>query len=297
MSTKKETPPAEAQPGKRVLNGTQQHIEDCLMPKTREYVRDLTKVSCTGIKKLLRSAAHYEYEYLTEGVERDEQSDALIFGSALHTMTFEPEDFMNAIAIMPKMDRRTNVGKAEYEKFHLDNAGKTIITPEMHVQAKIMVAKIKAHPAVDTLFDFGWAERALTFTDPETEVDVLIKLDWIDGNGLILSDVKSCEDASPIAFGKQFINYGYDIQAALYVDGFYQATGIEPGAFVVIAVEKSQPHNVAVYYVNEEVLALGRKKYKRALRLYAECKNSGIWPGYGDEAMVLVVPNWAYSQF
>lgn len=46
-----------------------------------------------------------------------EQTDAMRLGTALHTLLLEPESYRARHPVAPKVDRRTNVGKAEWAAF------------------------------------------------------------------------------------------------------------------------------------------------------------------------------------
>jgi exodeoxyribonuclease VIII len=65
---------------------------------------------------------------------------------------------------------------------------------------------------------------------------------------------------------------------------------------VFLVVEKKPPYAVAVYVLDPESIALGRAEYRRDLQLYAECKRTGVWPGYGDKIQTIGVPQWKLFQ-
>lgn len=63
-----------------------------------------------------------------------------------------------------------------------------------------------------------------------------------------------------------------------------------------MTVEKLPPFAVAVYRIDEDALEAGRRMYRRALRLWAECLDRGIWPGYSDRIESISLPAWALNQ-
>jgi len=106
-------------------------------------------------------------------------------------------------------------------------------------------------------------------------------------------DLKSTEDASAEAFQRSAWNWRYWVQAAWYMDGVEQATGQRPDAFVFAAFEKAAPYAPAFYFADELMLDMGRKEYRRLLRILAECKATDTWGGYDTAVTPLTVPLWA----
>ena len=81
---------------------------------------------------MLDSPLHYWAAYLSpERVK--EQQDCFDFGTAYHTYVLEPDKFSQTIAVIPEgIDRRTKVGKAAWEAFQSESAGKVCIKqPDM----------------------------------------------------------------------------------------------------------------------------------------------------------------------
>jgi hypothetical protein len=94
-----------------------------------------------------------------------------------------------------------------------------------------------------------------------------------------LYDFKTCEDASPDACIRAVMNYGYDIQAAHYLETWAAATG-EHRLFRFIFQEKSAPHEVCVVELGEDTLFMARKRTARARDLWRQCLAADFWPGY-----------------
>jgi hypothetical protein len=64
--------------------------------------------------------------------------------------------------------------------------------------------------------------------------------------------------------------------------------------FVIVALEKEPPFVAATYVLDEASLEVGRRLYRKALRLLRQCKTRGIYPGYADELMRTSLPSWAW---
>ena len=71
----------------------------------------------------------------------------------------------------------------------------------------------------------------------------------------------------------------YDLSAALYIEGVFQATG-ERLDFAFLAMEKDAPYTPALYRAPEAMILSGMEKFRNALRLVQQCQSKGAWPGY-----------------
>ena len=62
--------------------------------------------------------------------------------------------------------------------------------------------------------------------------------------------------------------------------------------FFFIAVEKTEPYLVGVYYLTNEDLQRGRDEYKNDIATFIECVKRDEWPGYGDIVQPLNLFNY-----
>lgn len=111
-----------------------------------------------------------------------------------------------------------------------------------------------------------------------------------------LYDLKTTEDASPEAIMASVTRYGYDIQAAHYLDTWKAATG-EIRKFRFIFVEKSAPHEVAVVELDGEAIAMGYRKIARAREVWGNCAASNHWPGYPRGVIEVGLPAWHHERW
>lgn len=155
-------------------------------------------------------------------------------------------------------------------------------------------SRIHKHKIGSALFSDGDAESSIFWTDQETGVDCRGRIDWLKHDSMenrwIITDIKSTTNASPLSFQRDVFKYGYHIQSAFYWDALLQLD-MQPSSFVFAVWEKKQPYASAFYYLTPELLELGRKEYKRLIRIYAECLNKNSWPGYED-IQPISIPDW-----
>ena len=87
------------------------------------------------------------------------------------------------------------------------------------------------------------------------------------GNGgVILLDLKTCQDASAEGFPKSIARHGYHLQAAWYSDGYERASGQKVLGFVFACVESESPHAAAAYMLDDESLDKARAEVRRLLQ-------------------------------
>lgn len=120
------------------------------------------------------------------------------------------------------------------------------------------------------------------------------RTDIITGNGEFIVDVKTTDDVSKAGFGRTIANLGYHISAAWYLDVLYGLYGDEaPQGFAFIAVQKTRPFDVAVHYLTDQQIHLGRLIYRKYLRRLVRAMNENRWPGVADgEFIEAELPVW-----
>lgn len=203
-------------------------------------------------------------------------------------------------------DGNTPVTPADHAfvlEWHPKLVGREVMSPDDMDRIRAMAVAARSHPASRILFSQpGHAEASIFWRDPETGLRCKIRPDWVVHpcqlfpHGLIV-DGKSTEDASGPEFARQAFNLEYALQAAWYVDGYQRAMGTDqPPAFIWLVQEKARPFAIAVYSCGDDLLAYGRRKYRRLLRLLARCHATKTWPGYPEAVQPLEVPAWAQKQ-
>jgi hypothetical protein len=256
-----------------------------------EYLA-LERLSPSGAKLLARSPAHYSWSRENPYPE----TPALRIGKATHALALEGrEAFAAAFAVEPKADGRTKEGKAVKAAFAEEAEGKTILTASEAELVKGMAGAILAHPLAPALIAGGTTELSMLWDDPATGAPCKGRADLARlADGVIL-DLKTTQSAAPGDFARSVLNFGYATQAAAYLAGA-AALGADVSDFIILAVEKAPPFAVGVYRLPDAALEIGRRRWAAACALYAQCRESGQWPGYGEGIQELTLPNWALSE-
>ncbi|RMD92589.1 MAG: hypothetical protein D6811_06670 [Alphaproteobacteria bacterium] len=141
--------------------------------------------------------------------------------------------------------------------------------------------------------------------DPEhSEVAALAEIDGIWARamvdnappGRVLYDFKTTTDASPAACERAVMTYGYDEQAAHYLDCWKAATG-EERRFRFIFQEKEPPYEISVIELGGDDIEMARRKMRRAREVWRECLRSGHWPGYPRGVIQIDLPDFYHARW
>lgn len=219
-----------------------------------------------------------KYKYYKENPP--EQTENLLFGQYFHAITLQPECINDFFVVFPKIDKRTKEGKAIFEQLKIESQNKTIIPIDMAKKAEQMKKKIIENKLVERLLK-GKHETPYFWEDELTNEQCKCRVDSITeiGDNLVISDIKTTQNAETEAFTKSAIKYGYDMQAAMYCAGVEHVTKRKP-LFVFVAIEKNPPYAINILQADQLLLQRGYDKFRELLGIYHDCKVRNDWYGY-----------------
>lgn len=251
-------------------------------------------VSQSMLKLLARSPAHLKHAI--EHPEPDTPDQKI--GTISHIAVFEPDLLEKSCYVKPAnyQDPKTsdwkkwNGNATACKDWLAARTDKPIISQDDYTDICGIRDSVFRHPAAALALKVGKAEQALFAEDAETGMQLKAKCDWLSGNAIV--DLKTCQDASPAGFAKAVSNWGYETQAAFYLN-LASLLNLGKEHFIFIAVEKTAPYAVGVYELDEESIEIGRRKYRRLLSRYMECVVSEKWEAYSRNIEVLSLPAYA----
>ena len=222
-------------------------------------------VSVHQLMRLLRAPALYAHDRTTP----QQPSAAMRLGSLVHCAVLEPQAVAERYAAWD---------------------GPSI------AKSSAISAAVRAHPsALAILESLDAIESPIFWRDPATAIACRSKPDGVrlaHRDAPLIVDLKTTQDASAKAFARSAVNFLYHMQAAAYIRAVDLHHGTQGTRFVIIAVETTPPHLVAVYELSPGLISAGVELLDRALRLYADCELTGNWPGYPDSVQTLDAPAW-----
>jgi hypothetical protein len=258
--------------------------------------------SSSQLKDLLRSAAHF-YSFNIAKEHEKESKKHLDSGTLAHCLFLEPHMFESEFVIGPKFDRRTKAGKEEAAAWESANTGKIIIDQDQLDGAKRIAENLKLLSMYGVMQNNpGMAEASIFFTDPIYDLQLRVRPDYHIipcerfPNGLII-DVKTANDARPMAFSKACGNFAYDLSAAMYREGFqqYYQTEDKPD-FIYMVAENDAPFVAKQYKAADLFLSTGEARYHKAKELLAESQLMNEWQGYSIDLEEIFLPSYLTKQ-
>lgn len=258
-----------------------------------EYHAQCSFVGKSMLDDFRRSRRLYEALYVKRTMKRPSHTAATLRGSLLHQRILEPDLYFKSVVIAPHFDRRTKIGK-EAAKLFEDRARethKTVIDDALAACVDQMAEAVKSNPVTAELLGLdGPIEHSISWTDV-TGIECKARRDKVTAE--LILDIKTCEAATPNAFAKAAAYYGYNRQAAFYLDGDLANTGIVKD-FVFIVVSAEPPYQAASYELDQVAIERGRQENNETLRALAECYQSGEWSDPWERKITrLALPDWA----
>ena len=244
-----------------ILRKELEFLEDAKYYADKEYVTN------SMLSLLNKSPQHLQMYF--NGVKQE--TPALNFGKAFHTVVLEPQKVDNEIAIFDGRSRRGKV----WEEFLSINEGKTIITESEYNKILLMRKELvtptetwelieESEHEVVRIWDMENSTEKGDIVKCKGKVDCVYTKPIGSKNVKVLVDVKTTQDCSPEAFKRTAYRYGYHRQAAFYLYGF------NADEFWFAVVEKEAPYRTALYKASEEFIQRGREEISELLNKYTE---------------------------
>jgi hypothetical protein len=243
-----------------------------------ERYDDLPGLSWSLVKQIEHSPAMFAW---TRSHPRPD-TDVFRRGRLLHCLVLEPNTEPDRYAVW----KGRRQGKA-WDAFAEANAGKTIVTESQRDAAGDMA---RAVLAVWCVGSFDRVEVPLAW-----EADGMSLRGRADAVGRAIVEIKSTRSTAHDSFTRQSWALGYHCQLAHYRAGVF-AMQRRTLPCRIVAVEATPPYDVAVFDVEDELLAEGAEHVARLIERIRVCERSGLWPRRYEMAMPLGKPAWAEAR-
>jgi hypothetical protein len=287
----------------------------------QQYHEEIEAISGSGLSVIYdQSPAHYKYA-------ENEETAALVFGTAAHAMILEPEVFNATFCRGFDVSRYPDalIGDADLKKWlqvvgqkvsgnkaektsrillleplqQIDtvlqqrherwHGDKEQIKPDTYDKIQSMRKTIMKDDEIAEMLRGGFPEMSIV--GELDGVQVKTRPDLITANGGLVN-YKTTTDVHPERFGRKAYDYGYLLKASLEYDMFTLAYGKPPAFYVLLGQEKTSPFAFKPYYLSKQHLEIGRSQYRMALATYEHCLKNDNWPAYGAGVSELYLPEF-----
>ena len=215
-------------------------ISNILINKKQQMKKD--KLSYSALTQFSKSPNHL----LSYWNREFEPTPAMQFGSLLHKMILEADDFHNEYVVF----EGTRRGKI-WNEYKAINEDKIIVTQkEYNIARNVYDKAMKSDMLRKLLMETNETEKHIEWQ--YNEVNYHGYCDMVGEN--FIADIKIVADAGE-KFARDLRYNDYSLQAAMYLKGLPKAN------YYIIAIEKSSPYNVQVYRFGDLLLGNAEKRY------------------------------------
>lgn len=251
-------------------------------------------LSSTGARKIIdRCPAVYWHD--REHGARD--SKPFEFGRIAHRLVLEGKNIEDTHIIVPDEFSTSHTKKWAALIAQVEEAGKPTFKESDAETVRAMAKALQEHEYAAAAFENGTAEQTLIWHDEQFGIWCRARLDWMPDGGTIFADYKTCRSAKIDDLRKDIASYGYHQQAAWYMDGIVRLGLCPSPRFLFVFQEKTPPYLITAMTLAEQALLAGEALNMKAKQIFADCLQSGHWPGYSNDIEDGDLPGWWYANF
>ncbi len=248
-------------------------------------------ISSGGLRTIFtQSPKHYwiRSPYNPNALE-DEETDALRFGRAAHHLLFGQDDFRAEFAVEPPPEElidgqpfslRRNVCKVWREQREAE--GKTFIKRTELEGIVGMAESLKEHPLVRAGILNGFIETSWFVKHKATGIWIKIRPDAAPNDSLDFVDLKTTSFLDWRSLQNSIYDQGYFIQAGLVAMVVREILNQPLNTFTFMFVDKKPPYECVPVTLKGNEIDRGIKAAEKAIAIFAQCLQTGKWPGRYD---------------
>lgn len=224
---------------------------------------------------------------------RADRSESATFdlGTVAHALILEGSE--SSVCVIVADDWRTKAAKEQRDEAR--SAGLIPILAEKMDEIRAMAS------AATTFID--QTEIAGILQDGKPEQTIIAqdgsiwlrgRLDFLTNDRKIILDYKTVgRSAAPESFLRSSVfQFGYDIQAAMYLRLLRLVGCTEDTKFVWLVQETEAPYACSLVGASPSMIESGSRKLDYVSQQWAECVETGVWPGYSPRIAWLEAPAW-----
>lgn len=255
-------------------------------------------ITKSGLDKIEISPIDFWWHYRNPNRPDYTPDEKTIFDEAFRCAVLNPALFNEKYVSQPTINRKTNLGKADYATLlkSVSEKNQVLLSADKFNAILEMKAEVDKHPLCKLIFVNGTAEEYIEFEEEQSGAIVKFKTHWNDSNNNIIVHLSSVEDASESQFAKDSVNFNNHKRAAIQLDGYANKNQTKDG-FLFVNVEKQAPYKISVLFLDEKSISLGRSIYLENCQTFMDCVKSGKWPGFKETAASVSLPEWYLKNY
>ncbi len=253
-------------------------------------------ISSSGLREIFgenKSPKHFFAKWRGNPAYKEDADEKrhFVIGRAIHHLLLGERNFAKLFCIQPTEwpDEQGEVkpwhnGRKVCKAWNAARVaeGRSWLSPAEVEAIKQMAISVGNHPLVKAGALNGQIERSLFWKDKETGVWLKSRPDAIPTDSGLCVDLKTTISTHWNDMVRTMRSFAYYRQAATVREGFRQVLDIDWESFTLIFVEKKDPWHTRDVRPDEQDLHRGDRANRAAIRIFAKCIETGIWPGPGD---------------
>lgn len=255
-------------------------------------------IRSTDIRTFRKSPRHYQLK------DTQPQTFSMNLGTAFHMKLSEPKKFQDTYIPKPEFEKKSKTQpltiKEQELAFLEANRGKEILSTKDLDVLDLMHESAMSNPFIEGIFKKQMViEEKLIHPFTFDDKDVLIQgtPDIILPDENIIIDIKTSADASFDKFQQTIAKFEYFIQSAVYIMLAEKQYNKSFTDFIWIVVENSWPYNVATYYMEKDLIDLGREIVNKTVPKMLTAIEKGIFHGYTTRLTPIGLPHYSKYKY
>lgn len=239
-----------------------------------DYHAEKEHLSSSNYKTLLKDPEKFYREKILGKRREVPQSTQNAFdeGTLAHTLILEPDMLQKDFEFFSGF-RKQGRDWEEFKQLHAES-GKILMSKSQKVKVSNWVKNYFSMPTAVNLIKNGKPEHTL-FGD-FMGVPTKVRADYINIDAGYIADVKTTSSPTDVDSFKYTLNaFEYDLSAALYSKMFENYYKKEFDFYFIVLGKRD--NSCEVYKLSEETRKAGDHKLIEAVKVYKQCKESGIW--------------------
>ena len=265
------------------------------LPEEKYHSQELFKtprLTYSTAKTIIHKSPYHAWlEHPLLGGKGKTATRAMDKGSIIHSMLLGggPE-----IIWIDAEDYRTKAAKEQRDEAR--EAGKIPMLSKELDEINLIVDRVETQLKEQAPYFFEPHESELSVRYEIDGVKCQSRWDWISQEAGKQIDIKTTNDANPEKLSRKILDFGYDIQEAMYT---YAATKAWPEmagrwTWEFIFIETEPPYLISIIETDGAMKWIGERKLFRAVETWRRCLESDNWPGYGRA--IATAPAWAVNK-
>jgi hypothetical protein len=250
----------------------------------------LPALRSTALKEFLKSPAHYKHSLSDEARAANDGKKHFLVGRLIHAALLEPGSEKDEFVVCKASTRTTNV----YKETAAANPGKSVLLQHEVDEASRCVEAARRNRRLMELIgsstpEVSCAAHLSTGVGNDT-LYCKARLDLHRKSDGHVIDLKTTSMAA-CDWISSFFNYGYHVSICFYIDILLEL-GQDVGGATFIVLEKEPPYGIMFYTIDERMLEYGRRVYQPALARFKHCLETGDYPAYDQEPVLITPPKY-----